>query len=233
MTTSTSASRTTPDISRRRNRRGEGSRLRDDIIQAATRLLQEAGSEDAVTLRAVAREAGIAAPSIYAHFPNPDAIIGAVVAETFEELTKALRASRDGINDPVQRLMAQCYGYLHFAREHPGLYRVLFARARGIAQPMGASPSNADAETGTAAKNAVIVKAGTPAFDILVDAIEGCIQAGRSASEDPFLDAVALWSALHGYIALRAAAPEFPWPDESSMIEAMIMGQAHLDSAQE
>lgn len=228
MTTSTSASRTTPDISRRRNRRGEGSRLRDDIVQSATRILQQRGSEDAVTLRAVAREAGITAPSIYAHFPNPAAIIGAVVAETFEALTAALRASREGIDDPVQRLLAQCYGYLRFAEEHPGLYRVLFSRARRIDQPVGVSPSSPDAARETAAKNAVIVEAGTPAFDILVDAISGCIRAGRSASQDPFLDAVALWSALHGYIALRAAAPEFPWPDEPDIIEAMVVAQARL-----
>lgn len=198
--------------------------MRGEIVRAAARLLQEHGSEDAVTLRAVAREAGIAAPSIYAHFPTADAIVGAVVAETFEALTAALEASRAGIDDPVQRLTAQCHGYLRFAEEHPGLYRVLFARARGTGQPVGASPAG----DRTAPANAVIVAAGTPAFDLLVDAIAGCVRAGRSASQDPALDAVALWSALHGYIALRAAAAEFPWPDESSILDAMIAGQARL-----
>lgn len=221
MTTSPSTSTSRPGRSRRPNRRGEGGRLRSEIVQAATRLLQAHGSEDAVTLRAVAREAGIAAPSIYAHFPDPAAITGAVVAETFEALTGALRASREGIGDPVQRLTAQCYGYLRFAEEHPGLYRVLFGRRTG---PVGASRSGGE----TASKDAVIVAAGTPAFDILVEAIEGCVQAGRSTSRDPFLDAVALWSALHGYIALRSAAAEFPWPDESSVLDAMIAGQARL-----
>ena len=226
---------TTPpaETARRPNRRGEGGRLRADIVRAATGLLQERGNEDAVTLRAVARAAGIAAPSIYAHFPNPAAIVGAVVAETFAALTATLHASREEIDDPVQRLMGQCCAYLRFAEEHPGLYRVLFARAGGIAQPMAAAPPDRDAGAETAAKNAVIVEAGTPAFAILVDAIEGCITSGRSASRDPFLDAIALWSALHGYIALRAAAPEFPWPDESSILDAMVMGQARLRLAPE
>lgn len=221
----TSASHPAPR--RRPNRRGEGSRLRDEIVQAAARLLREHGNGDVVTLRAVAREAGIAAPSIYAHFRSPAAIVGAVVADTFGALTAALRASREGIDDPVQRLSAQCYAYLRFAEEHPGLYRILFVRAGGIEPPVR-PPGDRDAALETTMTQVMIVEAGAPAFDILVDAIAGCIEAGRSASRDPFLDAVALWSALHGYIALRVAAPEFPWPDERIAIDAMISGQARI-----
>lgn len=196
-------------------------------MQAATRLLRESGNDSAVTLRAVAREAGIAAPSIYAHFPDPAAINAAVVAKTFEALTAALRASGDGIDDPVQRLTAQCYGYLRFAREHPGLYRVLFTRARRIDHPVGSS-SEADRGTGTTSPDAIILEAGWEAFGLLVDAIASCIEAGRSTSPDPFVDATGLWSALHGYSVLRIAAPEFPWPDERVTVDAMISGQARL-----
>jgi AcrR family transcriptional regulator len=214
--------------SRRPNRRGEGSRLRSDIVRAATRLLQEAGDEDAVTLRAVAREAGIAAPSIYAHFPNPAAIVGAVVAETFAALVAAIEGAREGIDDPVERLSAQCHGYLHFAQEHPGLYRMLFGRCRHIES----SPAGVAAEPVTrgdaAARDAMIIEAGTPAIMLLVDAIAACVAAGRSTSQDPWLDAVALWSMLHGYSALRITNPEFPWPDERVIVDAMLSGQARL-----
>lgn len=214
---------------RRPNRRGEGRRLRDEIVQAATRLVQEQGTEDVITLRAVAREAGIAAPSIYAHFRNPAAIQGAVVAETFGALTAALRTSREGIEDPVLRLWAQCDAYLRFAKEHPGRYRILFVRSGGLDHlaPTGDHEAALDATL----RDAAIVEAGRPAFDILVDAIAGCVAVGRSASQDPFLDAVALWSALHGYIALRMAAPEFPWPDERVVVDAMISGQARIPLA--
>lgn len=225
MTRSASTSRVPP---RRPNRRGEGSRLRDEIVRAATHLLQESGTEDAVTLRAVARKAGISAPSIYAHFANPAAINAAVVAVTFEALTAALRASGDGIEDPVQRLAAQCYGYLRFAREHPGLYRVLFTRSRAIELPVGSSTSDADHGIGTTSPDAVILEAGWEAFRLLVDAIASCVEAGRSTSQDAFVDATGLWSALHGYSVLRMAAPEFPWPDERTTVDAMIAGQARL-----
>ena len=55
---------------RARNRRGEGARLRDDIVAAAVALLDETGDQAAVSLRAVARRVGIAAPSIYRHFAD-------------------------------------------------------------------------------------------------------------------------------------------------------------------
>jgi AcrR family transcriptional regulator len=197
-------------------------------VRAATSLLQEAGDEDAVTLRAVARVAGIAAPSIYAHFPTPAAIVGAVVAETFAALIAAIRAAREGIDDPVERLSAQCYGYLRFAREHPGLYRVLFARSRLNEPPAGRVIGNTEPGVDTAAMNAAIVEAGTPAIMLLVDAVAACVAAGRSSSQDPWIDAVALWSMLHGYSALRISNPEFPWPDERIIVDAMISGQARL-----
>ena len=76
---------------RTRNRRGEGARLREDILAAATALLDELGTEEAVTLRAVARRAGITAPSIYSHFPDRQAILLAVVRDAFTELTETLR----------------------------------------------------------------------------------------------------------------------------------------------
>jgi AcrR family transcriptional regulator len=62
VSTTTGPAATGPRV---RNRRGQGGRLRTDIVTAAAELLDEAGTEQAVTLRAVARRIGIAAPSIY------------------------------------------------------------------------------------------------------------------------------------------------------------------------
>lgn len=58
----------------------------DCAVNTATRLLVRAASRDAVTLRSIAREAGIAAPSIYHHFADRDAVLDAVVSTTFEQL---------------------------------------------------------------------------------------------------------------------------------------------------
>jgi AcrR family transcriptional regulator len=62
---------------RQRNARGQGGRLRSEIVEASRRLTDHGG--DALTLRAIAREAGIAGPSIYDHFANVDEIRDDVV----------------------------------------------------------------------------------------------------------------------------------------------------------
>ncbi|MFC7743251.1 TetR/AcrR family transcriptional regulator [Nocardiopsis composta] len=112
---------------RKRNRRGEGGRLREEIVDAAVELLDETGDERTITLRSVARRVGIAAPSIYAHFPDQPAIMLAVVRRAFGELEEALRSAVRGAGgDPRERLYALCRAYLDFARTHPERYRTMF-----------------------------------------------------------------------------------------------------------
>ena len=114
-------------VTRARNRRGEGARLRDDIVDAAVALLDETGDQAAVSLRAVARRVGIAAPSIYRHFADQPAMMLAVVEQAFDELNAALRGARDAAgDDPRERLFAVCAAYLDFAQQHPGRYRTMF-----------------------------------------------------------------------------------------------------------
>ena len=76
---------------RPRNARGQGARLAEDIVTAALDLIEQHGSAEAVTLRAVARQAGIAAPSIYPHFADREAILLAVVVRVFDELAAAIQ----------------------------------------------------------------------------------------------------------------------------------------------
>src|SRR4051795_7365743 len=106
-----------PPAARPRNRRGEGAKLREEILQAAARLLEESGREDAVTLRAVARAVGISAPSIYAHFDAREQILDAVVAEAFEDLSEAISAAIEQQTDTVRRFEAGVRAYVDFGRQ--------------------------------------------------------------------------------------------------------------------
>ena len=112
---------------RTRNRRGEGAQLRDDIMAAAVALLDETGDESAVTLRAVARRVGIAAPSIYRHFADQPSIMLAVVQQAFDELNAELYgALRRRGRRPPDAVVRRLHRYLEFARRHPGRYRTMF-----------------------------------------------------------------------------------------------------------
>jgi AcrR family transcriptional regulator len=211
---------------RRRNARGQGARLGREIVDGALAIIERTGSEEAVTLRSVAREVGIAAPSIYAHFADRDAILWAVVQAVFDELYAQVAAADEAAGpDPVDRLVAGCEAYVDFGLEHPARYRVVFAREF----PPGEPPLPEDAPTfpGDDAHPAV----GARAFSLLVDGIADCMAAGASSSTDPVADATAVWVGLHGTVSLWSTMCEFPWPEQRPFVRSLVLALARVDPA--
>jgi AcrR family transcriptional regulator len=162
---------------RTRNPRGSGTRLADEIVAAAIALIDESNDPAALTLRGIARRAGITAPAIYAHFPDLAAVVDGLLAASFEELRAAVQAALDGQEDPVAALIAAGRAYVEFAWGQPARYRLMFA-ASGYAPDAVAT------------------------FTLVQQAITNCVRAGASASEDPHLDTWLLWAALHGVATL-------------------------------
>lgn len=170
--------------------------LRADLIAAATRLLERAGSPDGVSLRAVAREAGVSAPAVYGHFTDLDALLDAALDEGFAALGAAVTEAVDRETDPTARLVAGCRAYVRAGLAAPGRYRAMFGARR--------------------------VAGGARAFGLLVDGVGACVAAGRSGSRDPQADAHLLWMALHGMVTLRAAAPHVPWPAADTQLTQLV-----------
>ena len=207
---------------RQRNARGQGARLTEDIVSGALALIERTGSEEAVTLRAVAREVGIAAPSIYAHFPDRDAIVMAVVMRIFDELTEAIEAGMGPAGqDPADRLVAGCEAYVAFGLGHPARYGVLFSGRR-----MAAKDYCAPVPIGPGGRP--VLEFGAESFARLVEGIEACVQAGASASTDTVADATAVWVAMHGTVSLRMALPGFPWPDPGQFVSDFVRSLAWI-----
>jgi len=201
---------------RPRNRRGEGAHLRDEIVTAAAGLLDETGAESAVTLRSVARRIGIAAPSIYRHFPDQPAIMLAVVQQAFAELETHLRAALDAAgDDPRQRLLAGCRAYLRFAQDHPGQYRIMFG---GLWMP---------ALSGTSVTEHDLAALGHGCMQLLTGALNDCVIAGQATSTSLHADAVALWLGLHGLAHQRAVTVAYPWPPD--IADRIVTALAHLN----
>jgi AcrR family transcriptional regulator len=174
---------------RQRNARGEGSRLRQEIVAAAIRLID--GGADPLSLRAVAREAGVAGPSIYDHFPDLDSIRAEVIRSCYEDLTTRIYQAQGGVADPVERLEATCLAYARYGADHPHRYALLFRGERDQNEKQAVGHE------------------GAAALQTLVDGIAACQEAGRSASTDPYDDAIAVWAAIHGLTTLRSSRPHF------------------------
>ena len=170
--------------------------LRADLVAAATALLEREGSVAAISLRGVAREAGVSAPAVYGHFADLDALLDAVLDEGFVALRTGTRSAAAAHEDPVERLVAGCRAYVEQGMAAPARYREMF-QCRSLPH------------------------AG-PAFDVLVDAVRACVSAGRSRSVDARADAGLIWTALHGLVTLRVAAPHVPWPDLDDQLSVLV-----------
>ncbi|HLN15372.1 MAG TPA: TetR/AcrR family transcriptional regulator [Acidimicrobiales bacterium] len=211
-----------PRAGRARNPRGEGARLADDIVTAALALIEREGSVEALTLRAVAREVGIAAPSIYAHFDGREAILLAVVRLIFDELASVLGAAVAAApDDPVEQLVAGCEAYVAFGLERPARYAVLFSSDRDDEMCGGELRVRPDGRPS--------LEFGGEAFDILVAGLEQCVESGASASTSPIEDAVAVWVALHGTVSLWTSLPQFPWPRAERFVRDLVLRLARID----
>ncbi|MGW6276407.1 TetR/AcrR family transcriptional regulator [Kribbella sp. NPDC055071] len=199
---------------RARNPRGEGARLRDEIVAAAAELLDETGDPGAITLRSVARRLGIAAPSIYRHFPDQPAIMLAVLTNAYDELAAVLRSAADAATGPRDRLLAICTAYLEYAPAHSGRYRIMFG---GVWVPdLGSSSLTQDDMSAL----------GQECVQLIADAFAACVDTGVATSNDPAADAVALWLGLHGLAHQRLSAPSFPWPPD--IADRLITSLAHF-----
>ena len=216
------ASDLVPPARRQRNARGQGARLTEDIVTGALALIERSGSDEAVTLRAVAREVGIAAPSIYAHFADREAIVVAVMLRVFDELAEAVRQGTAAAGaDPAGRLVAGCEAYVSYGLAHPARYGVLFS---GHPQP----PEEYCAPIALGPDGRVVPEFGAEAFALLVRGIEDCVKAGVSASPDVVADSTAVWVALHGAVTLRTALPGYPWPEPGSLVRHLVLSLARI-----
>jgi AcrR family transcriptional regulator len=190
-----------------RHRRGEGHRLRAEIIAAATGLLERSGTEEAISLRAVANAAGIATTSIYLHFDDREALLWAVAESQFGELD-GLMAASDPDAAPIERLRAAALAYCRFGLERPGPYRIMFGATRTPKQHRDFDDLP-----------------GAAAFERL----HACVR--ELAPDESFATTTAIWAALHGIVSLRATMQHFPWQSVAELVDVVIYAHCGERSA--
>jgi AcrR family transcriptional regulator len=103
--------------------------LRRALIDAASRLLESEGPS-ALSLRAVAREAGVSPAAPYHHFKDKGELLDAVAHEGWALLDEALAKAKAEAPSPREAMNNLGVAYVCFARENPALYRVMYDTAR-------------------------------------------------------------------------------------------------------
>ena len=155
--------------------------LRRALLDAALVLLQTKDMEG-LSLREVARQAGVSHTAPYRHFADKAALLAAVAEEGFITFGEYLNEAVTQANaDPIGSLMSTGEAYVRYALEHPTHFRVMF-RSASLAQDPDSSLE--------------ITAQGT--FEILVDVIASGQTAGVIKAGDPREMATGRWALVHG-----------------------------------
>lgn len=151
--------------------------LRSALFAAALDLLAADGA-DALSLRAVARRAGVSAMAPYRHYADKDALLSALAIYGFQRLRDALQESdRDAA--PSQALVAQAVAYVSFASSNPALFRLMFGPKRRDPNPD-------------------VAAAGEAAYSVLSTRVA----AEWTTGEDQATRALGCWAMVHGLAGL-------------------------------
>lgn len=164
--------------------------LRRALLDAARAVLREQGPEGC-SLREVARRAGVTHAAPYHHFPSREALLGALAAEAYAELDRAMaEAQAAAPAEPQAQLVAVGMGYLLHALRDPARFR-LMTRPEHLApaaRPPGGVPSAG-------------APPGEPACEGSYGRLQRALEAllGRPAAPR---DAHLCWATVHGLALL-------------------------------
>ncbi|WP_330183535.1 TetR/AcrR family transcriptional regulator [Nocardia sp. NBC_01503] len=158
--------------------------LREELLRASVRLIETEGLT-AVSLRRVAREAGVSPGAPYHHFTDRAALLAAISARGFEQLGARMISVREGASGPREALIAMTVAYVEFARDSPAYFRLMF-------RPELYEPD----------KHPATATAGDAAYAVLEQAVADATGSGGLPSEEADTLALALWSLAHGLASL-------------------------------
>ena len=155
--------------------------LRAALIRAGTELLRERGAAG-LSLREVAKAAGVSHAAPYRHFEDKQQLLAAIAAAGFERLRDGMaKAAADHPDDPRAQLYAAGDAYIELATDAPDTMHLMFG---GIVDP-----KQIQGELGQVAQNA---------FAGLVDIVARNQKAGVIVEGDTIELAVSAWSIVHG-----------------------------------
>lgn len=154
------------------------------ILVAARRLLEHGGIE-AVSMRPVAKAAGITVMGIYRHYPNRQALLDAVASEGFDDLVGWL-GKRRFTGDVETRLMKVLDVFVQFALEHPRMFELMF-----LAKHTSARRFPADFQAGR-----------SPTANLAVDTVKEGMARGEFRQDDPWEVVFEFGALAQGFVML-------------------------------
>ena len=164
----------TMSTSARARRRYHHGDLPATLLQVAGKILEKEGVED-LSLRALARRAGVSHAAPYRHFPDRESLLAALAAEGFAMLGEAQRQAAAAAG-----LRGMGEAYVRFALGHPQRFRLMFGGTVRIA------------------KHPALREVATRTFDGLSGALAARVPEAKDARDS----SIAAWAMVHGLAQL-------------------------------
>lgn len=175
-------------------RGGARSRQREQLIEAATRAVEESGPE-VLRARALTAEVGASTQALYTLFGGMPGLFEAIVAEGFARFARHVEQVPE-TDDPVADFIAKGWSYSEWALTHPQLYRLMFGLTGGeLRHHAGLEVAVAGAAANTPQAQA--------ALDVLVGSMARVTASGRIDATHPVSPAGQFLSATHGWLLLE------------------------------
>lgn len=163
--------------------------LRRAILDASLALVESEGV-GGLSMREVTRRAGVTHGAPYHHFVDRAAILAAIADEGFALLTARMSAARARARTPRARFEACGSAYVTFAMENTAHFRVMY-------RP----------ELASAREQPRLDHAASKGFELLVQCVKECQDAGVAPKGDPLPLVITSWSTAHGLAALWVDGP--------------------------
>lgn len=159
---------------------------RSKILNAASQLFLQTGAQG-LTVRAIAKQAGLSTIGIYSHFQGKQGILDALYIKGFELVSTAIKVEQEKLS-PTDAILKACENYLESAQKNAAHYRLIFGEADA-----GYAPSQ-QAQA-----------AGKAAFQELTELIAKLLP-DDSSKDIQQAQAIRIWAIVHGYTSLSQHA---------------------------
>lgn len=159
--------------------------LKNALIQAGVKILSKEGISG-LSLRKVARQAGVSHAAPYAHFSDKQALIAAISTEGYKQLySQITQVYKDYSVDPAKLLIETAWAYIDFGLNEPDRFKLMFSSVLEMEKEY---------------PDFVLYSKKT--FAQIVKMIGACQEAGILRQGPTDLTAVSVWSAVHGLVML-------------------------------
>jgi AcrR family transcriptional regulator len=155
--------------------------LRNSLLAAAEEVLRQKGAD--LSLREVAKVAGVSHTAPYRHFKDKTALLQALAAIGYQRLATTLRQVRKEFTDrPEEAMLASGQAYVELAVKHPEMTQLMFGGELEL-------HSNIEDE---------LIECSGDAFNALLELVDLCLEEGVFQPRDRMEIALANWSMVHG-----------------------------------